>query len=185
MRLTILSVAYPLFPVGPGSGGGAEQILQILDSALVMAGHRSIVIAAKGSEVSGELVETSASRDEITDEIRQTAQQHHRNQIKELLDKEDIDLIHFHGLDFLSYRPSFQSVRQLATLHLPVTWYPEDLFRQENLTLNCVSASQARSHARTRLSHVISNGINLHRFGSLPGKTTISLARPSLPRKRC
>ncbi len=33
-RLRILNVAYPLLPVGPGSAGGAEQILYLLDRGL-------------------------------------------------------------------------------------------------------------------------------------------------------
>ena len=39
MALTILSVAYPLAPVGPDAVGGAEQILTCLDAALVRAGQ--------------------------------------------------------------------------------------------------------------------------------------------------
>ena len=40
MSLTILSVAYPLAPVGPDAVGGAEQVLSQLDHALTAAGHR-------------------------------------------------------------------------------------------------------------------------------------------------
>ena len=35
MTLTVLSVAYPLAPVGPDAVGGAEQILRAIDRALV------------------------------------------------------------------------------------------------------------------------------------------------------
>jgi len=45
MRLTILSVGYPLASVAPDSAGGSEQVLVSLDAALVAAGHRSLVIA--------------------------------------------------------------------------------------------------------------------------------------------
>ena len=54
--LTVLSVAYPLAPVGPDAIGGAEQILTALDHALVRAGHRSLVVACAGSRVAGGLV---------------------------------------------------------------------------------------------------------------------------------
>ena len=47
MSLTVLSVSYPLAPVGPDAVGGAEQILSALDAGLVAAGHRSIVVAPK------------------------------------------------------------------------------------------------------------------------------------------
>ncbi|MGI4946079.1 MAG: hypothetical protein ACRYHQ_36885, partial [Janthinobacterium lividum] len=55
-RMTILSVAYSLAPVGPDSVGGSEQVLTALDRALTDAGHRNIVVACEGSEVAGELV---------------------------------------------------------------------------------------------------------------------------------
>ena len=47
-RLTVVSVAYPLAPVGPDAVGGSEQILTALDRALVAAGHRSIVLGNRG-----------------------------------------------------------------------------------------------------------------------------------------
>ena len=47
-RLTVVSVAYPLAPVGPDAVGGSEQILTALDRALVAAGHRSIVTRDRG-----------------------------------------------------------------------------------------------------------------------------------------
>src|SRR5438046_2997946 len=53
MNLTILSVAYPLTPVGPDAVGGSEQILTLLDAALTRAGHRSIVVACEGSKPTG------------------------------------------------------------------------------------------------------------------------------------
>ena len=45
MNLTVLSVAFWLTAVGPGSVGGAEQILMQIDRGLVRRGHRSLVIA--------------------------------------------------------------------------------------------------------------------------------------------
>ncbi len=164
MSRTVLSVGYPLFPVSSASGGGAEQILQLLDSALVNAGHRSIVIAAKGSNVLGELVATLCSAGEITEEVRRYAQACHQERIQEVLEREEIDLIHFHGLDFLSYRPLNKLTPQLATLHLPLDWYPADLFHQQGLAMNCVSSSQALSHAEALRLPVVPNGIDLNRF---------------------
>ncbi len=58
-RLTVLSVAYPLAPVGPDAVGGSEQVLTAIDRALVAAGHRSIVLAIEGSQAAGELVHLS------------------------------------------------------------------------------------------------------------------------------
>lgn len=162
--LTVLSVAYPLFPVGPDSGGGAEQILFLTDKGLAQAGHHSIVVGAKGSNVSGELLETALCDGEITDEIRAQAQQEHLRSIDWILQKRKIDLIHFHGLDFYAYQPR-TSVARLATLHLPVDWYPTTIFNT-HVQLNCVSQSQASSLSN-RLP-VVPNGIDVQRY--TPGR---------------
>jgi hypothetical protein len=103
--MNILSVAYPLLPVRADSGGGAEQIVSSMDRGLVAAGHRSIVIAAKGSQIAGELIESSAPAGEITEEVRQNAQRVHLECIRQALERCRVDLIHFHGLDFYTYLP--------------------------------------------------------------------------------
>jgi len=164
MQLTIMSVAYPLLPVCSSSGGGSEQIVHTLDQGLVRAGYRSIVIAARGSVVNGELIETPAAPAEITDSVREDAQQAHRYQIELVLNHHRVDLIHFHGLDFLAYRPRFHPPSHLATLHLPLTWYPSTLFEEPGLFLNCVSKNQARSEADAEMLPVVPNGIDVEKF---------------------
>jgi hypothetical protein len=57
VSLTVLSIAYPLAPIG---ADGAEQVLHQFDKGLVRAGHRSIVIGCAGSEVSGTLLAVPA-----------------------------------------------------------------------------------------------------------------------------
>jgi glycosyltransferase involved in cell wall biosynthesis len=161
--MTILGVAYPLLPVGPDSGGGAEQILYLLERGLVRRGFRSVVIAAKGSQVSGELIETPAANGEITEEVREAVRRDHLRCIEEALNRYRIDLIHFHGLDFYKYLPGTE-VRQLATLHLPPAWYPEAIFRFENIQLNCVSESQANAAPTKKGLPVILNGIDTERY---------------------
>lgn len=155
--MTILSVAYPLLPVGPASGGGAEQILHLL------AGKDSIVIAASGSSVVGELLETPAFSGEITQEIRAEAQRVHRARIEEALARYGVDLIHFHGLDFHAYLPA-ANIPMLATLHLPLEWYPAGIFQLPNVFLNCVSRAQASSAPVGAGLSVVSNGIDLARY---------------------
>jgi len=161
--MTVLSVAYPLLPVGQDSGGGAEQILSSIEQGLVGAGHRSVVIAAKGSEIAGDLIRSSATSCEITDEIRQNAQQVHMGCIGEALERYPIDLIHFHGLDFYNYLPN-QAVSMLATLHLPVSFYPAWIFDDSRVKLNCVSQTQANSAPGQRKPPVIFNGIDTKRY---------------------
>lgn len=162
--LTILSVAYPLLPVGPGSGGGAEQILHLVEQGLVQKGFRSIVVAAAGSTVAGELMSSPAASETISDSLRKEAQRIHAQEVEAALSRYRIDVLHFHGLDFLAYRPQRALPRQLATLHLPVSWYPRELFNQEDLCFNFVSRSQAASDPGLHPCTVVPNGIDLRRF---------------------
>src|SRR5947208_8108374 len=103
--MKILNVAYPLLPVGPGSAGGAEQILYLLDRGLAERGIDSIVVAAEGSQVSGKLWPTPSASNDVTDTERAEAQGFHRCTIERVLANENIDVIHLHGLDFGAYVP--------------------------------------------------------------------------------
>jgi glycosyltransferase involved in cell wall biosynthesis len=162
--VNILSVAFPLFTVGAGSGGGAEQILYLLDRRIAAQGHRSFVIAAEGSEVSGELIMSPAANGEITDAARSRAQRVHRELIERVLRIEPIDLIHFHGLDFHAYVPHNPArIPMLATLHLPLAWYPSHIFDLPGINFNCVSQNQAAS-ANGRSLPLVPNGIDLSQY---------------------
>lgn len=163
-KLTILNVAFPLLPVTLGSSGGAEQILYLLERGIVDAGHRSIVIAAKGSDIAGELIETPPVTSEITEEVRKDAQREHARAIEGALARTQVDLVHFHGLDFCAYRPQ-NMLPQLATLHLPAALYPVSIFEDSSVRLNCVSLAQAASSLRPELP-VICNGVDLKRYRS-------------------
>ncbi|HLH04273.1 MAG TPA: glycosyltransferase family 4 protein [Bryobacteraceae bacterium] len=162
--LTILSVAYPMMTIGRGEAGGSEEILRMIDARLTSSGHRSIVIAGAGSQIAGELVSTPAVNGRLSDEIRAVAQTQQLEAIRAVLAREPVDLLHFHGLDFLTYRPQSSTVPQLATLHLPVSWYPRDLFQFENIMLNFVSENQARSAPTRHAMPVVTNGVDLEAF---------------------
>jgi len=164
-KYTVLSVAYPLLPVSSGAAGGAEQILFLLERELIAAGHRSLVVAASGSQIGGVLLETPAAPCVITDAIRADAQHVHLDSIERVLDQNSVDLIHFHGLDFWSYQPRGTTMR-LATLHLPIAWYPQAIFDQKSIQLNCVSESQARSAESYKSLPVVENGIDTAQYGS-------------------
>src|SRR5581483_878806 len=168
-KMTVLSVAYPLLSVSEDSAGGSEQILQLIERDLVNAGHKSIVIAAEGSSIRGHLLETPRYSGEITDEVRRSAQQSHRETIETALCTHPIDLIHFHGLDFHEYIPS-DSVQMLATLHLPLSWYPEAVLERTPIALNLVSHSQANSHRAAAAWPVICNGIDVSRYRGTNGR---------------
>ncbi|MBV9300852.1 MAG: glycosyltransferase family 4 protein [Acidobacteriaceae bacterium] len=167
--MNILNVAYPLLPVGPDASGGAEQILSLIERGLLARGHRSVVIAAAGSEIAGELIESAVVRGEITEEVRQNAQQVHRECIQRALKTYSIDLIHFHGLDFYSYLPE-EDVPVLATLHLPISFYPPEIFADRRVCLNCVSEMQANSVPCRNKPPVVCNGIDTERFRRVSSK---------------
>lgn len=172
--MTILTVAYPLLAAGPDAAGGAEQVLYLLERGLVAAGHRSIVIAARGSQVSGELIATPVLGEDLAETERPAAQAEHLRSIRAALHSHNVDLIHFHGLDFHTYVPC-ETVAKLATLHLPPAWYPSWIFHSANLhsanlNLNCVSDHQAAvSPGDTKLA-VVRNGVDVEKFGA-PGSS--------------
>src|SRR5437764_1445944 len=104
--LSIVNVAYPLAPVSPDAVGGAEQIVSRLDAALVAAGHRSIVVACAGSSVAGRLVETPLPAGPFDDAARAAAALHQRRAIAGVIERDAIDVVHMHGVDFLDALPA-------------------------------------------------------------------------------
>jgi glycosyltransferase involved in cell wall biosynthesis len=162
MALTVLNVAFPLASVGPCAAGGAEQVVSWLDAALVSAGQHSIVLAAEGSSVSGELWTIPATNERsLDDEIRRTIQQEQRHTLHKILRSCAVDLVHMHGIDFLNCLPE-PGVTVLVTLHLPINWYPATIFdlARENTYLHCVSHTQQQSApAGASLLPPIENGV--------------------------
>lgn len=161
-QLTVLQVAYALAPVAPDTAGGAEQILATIDAALVARGHRSIVVAARGSHCRGELVTTPLPERPL-DERRAAAQLGHRCAIERVLERERVDVVHLHGLDFAAYLPP-PGPPVLVTLHLPLSWYPPAALcpRRPRTFLHAVSDSQRREcPGRGELIGVIENGVDL------------------------
>jgi glycosyltransferase involved in cell wall biosynthesis len=162
--LRILNVAYSLAPVGPDAVGGAEQVLSALDRALVAAGHRSIVVAWEESQVAGELVATPrAAAGTLDDAARARAITATRAAIARALAGGSIDLVHLHGIDLAETMPP-AGVPVLATLHLPVAWYPRAPFEtaRPDTFFNCVSAAQhATAPAQPNLVAPIANGIDI------------------------
>ena len=162
-RLTVLSVAYPQFQVTANSAGGAEQILYLLERGITNAGHRSITIAASGSSVIGELVETPRMGTEINASDRREASRVHRERIQEVLQRTAVDLIHFHGLDFDTYFPEFGGP-MLVTVHLPAAWYANSALGLPGVQFCCVSYSQAQTFPYPDSVAVIPNGVDTEAY---------------------
>ncbi|HEX2973645.1 MAG TPA: glycosyltransferase family 4 protein [Tepidisphaeraceae bacterium] len=163
MSLTVLSVAYPLASVGPDAVGGAEQVLSVLDTALVKLGHRSLVVACEGSVTAGTLIPTPAPTGTITAGARGRCHHAHRQNIQAALDRYRVDVVHMHGIDFYDYLPP-PGVPTLVTLHLPPGWYKPDVFQiqRQGTYLHCVSHSQQQAcPPGATLLPAIENGVSL------------------------
>jgi glycosyltransferase involved in cell wall biosynthesis len=164
--LRVLSVAYPLAPVRPDTAGGAEQVLGMLDAALVKSGHSSVVIAAEGSRTVGRLVEIPLPKEPFDEAARRAAQAGVRRALAGTLANGRFDVVHLHGLDFHEYLPP-PGIRVLATLHLPPAWYAAEALRpsRPRTWLQCVSASQQRTCAEgVPLVPYIENGVPVEEF---------------------
>ncbi len=177
MTLTIVSVAYPFAPVTADPAGGAEQVLAQLDRALVVAGHRSIVVAPEGSVTAGELMTIPGPVGEIDDVQRAATYAQLTTVLRELLHFDSVDLVHLHGIDFAEYIPR-RNVPVLVTLHLPLDWYPPEMMTsaQDAIWFNPVSAEQvAVNHIHANAS-VISNA---HLLSPIENGVDIDLYTPA------
>ncbi|HEY8428049.1 MAG TPA: glycosyltransferase [Sandaracinaceae bacterium] len=155
--LTVLSVAFPFAQVGADAVGGAEQILASLDRALTERGHRSIVVAQRGSRVTGTLVPLPAFD---PTHGREAAWREWRDAIGRTLASERVDVVHLHGLDAHAYFPRHPAV---WTLHLPIAAYaPRAL--ELAATFCCVSESQRATCPPAAKVRTIENGVDVAAF---------------------
>jgi glycosyltransferase involved in cell wall biosynthesis/Tfp pilus assembly protein PilF len=137
-------------PIGPDAVGGAEQVLGMLDRALVEAGHRSIVVACEGSRTAGALVAVPHPPHSGN---RAAVEARHRAAILAALERWPVDLIHSHGLH-LHANLSVPGIPTLATLHMPLEFYDLEALRpRPDRFLHCVSP---RQHAGCgKLAHML------------------------------
>jgi glycosyltransferase involved in cell wall biosynthesis len=176
--LTVLSVAYPLAPVGPDAVGGAEQVLAQLDKALVERGHRSLVVACEGSRTAGTLIATPRREGPLQDTVRAAAHAAHRQAVAAALARWQADVVHLHGIDFHAYLPP-PGPPALVTLHLPLAWYPPEALRplRPRTFLHPVSASQGRlGPPGLGLLPEVPNGVDVDAFGGRHAKRGFALA---------
>ncbi|MGE5431494.1 MAG: glycosyltransferase family 4 protein [Syntrophomonadaceae bacterium] len=177
-RLNILSVAFPFAPVRTDTAGGAEQVLAMIDEALAEAGHNSTVVACEGSSVKGRLIKTPGVHGSIDPMTTGFFAEKHLAAIRQALENQQIDLIHMHGIDFAQYLPD-TDVPVLVTLHLPLSWYPQNVLTNppKGVYFNCVSASQYASRPEMpSLLGFINNGIRLKDFRVKASKHNYALS---------
>jgi len=167
--LNILYVAYPLLPVNAESGGGAEQMLWLLEREMHCRGHRTTVACSPGSQVSGELALTSRGVNG-NDEFEHCNTDHIANICKLVRAREragdPFDLVHDESGSFWIHAGRI-STPVLATLHLPRHFYPSQAWREvaSNVSFNCVSQAQAATFSNlVNICQTIPNGIDLPQY---------------------
>jgi glycosyltransferase involved in cell wall biosynthesis len=161
LSLTVLNVAFPFAPINMDPVGGAEQVLAHIDRALAIAGHRSIVIAPAGSQTAGCLVAIPRTAGIVSDAVRRATHAAVREALARVLQRDRVDVVHLHGIDFHSYLPS-AGPPILVTLHLPLEWYPPAALQTlvPGIWLQPVSTSQASKAARNvKLLPPVENGV--------------------------
>jgi glycosyltransferase involved in cell wall biosynthesis len=192
MTLTVLNVAYPFTELTPDPVGGAEQVLMHIDRALVEAGHRSLIMAAQGSEVSGKLLTiqlrgASPADQPISEQARRETEAVVRQAVARACEQEDVDIVHLHGSDFYAYLPP-DPMPTLVTLHLPLAWYPRGSLQPErpNTWFNPVSRAQAALRwPGLNLLAPIENGVRLEELSTARRKGKFALALGRIcPEKR-
>lgn len=179
MPLTVLSIAYPFAPTGLDAVGGAEQILSDLDQALVSAGHNSLVVACEGSQAAGTLFAGPLPGELLNENERRWATSQFQAAIDRAMSSDRVDLIHMHGLNFHEYKLP-PNVPVLVTLHLPITWYPQEFWRKygSNVQFQCVSETQRRTCPPEFCDLlVVENGVELPRITEEAGDFAIALGR--------
>jgi glycosyltransferase involved in cell wall biosynthesis len=141
MDQCIVNVAFPFAPVRDDTPGGAEQVLLSIEKELVKNKKDSIVVAHESSCVKSRLVRIDSVKRNIDDIEKEIIFKNVRNVIEKIIVENQVDLIHFHGIDFCEYIPQ-TDVRKVATLHLPVSLYNKDSVNSTCIPFNCVSEWQ-------------------------------------------
>jgi glycosyltransferase involved in cell wall biosynthesis len=175
--LTVLSVAYPLSPVGDAASAGAEQVLGTLEAGLVRTGVRSLVVACRGSKVAGKLVDVGPAGDTFDQPAIDAARARHRAAIVGALQSYPVDVVHMHGMDFDSYLPPAK-VPILITLHCPPDWYSSSVLRtaQSSIYFNAVSSFQyAQLPPNPHLLGPIENGVPVETLAGAHAKRGFAL----------
>lgn len=153
-----------MLPVTDASCGGAEQMLWTVENEMHSRGWQTAVAACDRSQVSGELIPTGCAPVDL-DRFEERKAEHH-DAILRTLRFRNFDLIHDKSGHFWKHAREVDAP-VLVTLHLPRSFYSEELFRDlpANIFFNCVSESQARSFGDIpRMTGIVRNGVAIDRL---------------------
>ena len=165
-----MSIAFALAAIKDDAVGGAEHVLAEIDRGLVAAGHESVVVASSHSQVHGTLIATTPGPEPLERDYYRYRYFEHQRKIREALKNFEIDLVHMHGYDFHEFLPDCD-VPVLATLHLPLHWYPQWIYQcgRPRLYMNCVSRAQrGDAPPDVRFVPTIENGVCIPQIDPLP-----------------
>ena len=161
----VLYVAYPLAPVNEESCGGAEQVLFSLEREMARRGVATTVAACEGSRASGRLVQTGAVALAF-DQLAKRDAEHNACVLAAAAADGALQLVHDQGGRFWTQAAALD-IPVLATLHLPPSFYPANVFEAvpDNVYFNCVSASQLKSFREIpQVLGMVRNGVALEFF---------------------
>ena len=139
-------------------------MLWCLERELVLRGVATTVAACEGSSVSGELLSTGAAPGEP--DRFDLREREHSESVVRLCRQRSFALLHDKSGHFWRHAARVPCP-VLATLHLPRSFYPPELFDAvaPNVFFNCVSDSQANEFRDLpNFLGVVANGIALERF---------------------
>jgi len=178
-KSSILYVSYPLLPVREDSAGGAEQVLWSLEREAARNGILTTVAACTGSQIAGELLDTGDAVEAV--DVFEAREAEHSARILQECKERSFSLIHDHSGHFFRYAAEVDTP-VLATLHLPRSFYPQDIFNNlaSNVYFNCVSERQLASFRDLpRMLAPVRNGVALDLFkpGSAPRQHLLWLGR--------
>jgi glycosyltransferase involved in cell wall biosynthesis len=109
--------------------------------------------------------------------VQRAMHERFRLRLVDALERRDVDLVHMHGVDFDHYLPD-PGPPVLVTLHLPISWYPPDIFELDRpeTYLHCVSRLQRQDcPSRVHLLPDIENGVPVARLSLRVQKSSLSV----------
>jgi len=164
--MNVLSVGYPLARISESTAGGAEQILLMLDKALVRLGHRSLVLAPAGSQCHGLLLPVPLPARALREDAKRESRVLFKREMQKALRNFPIDVVHMHGLDFNDYLP-VGDVPVIVTVHLPLSWYAPKALNPDRASTKLISVSESQASTAppdAKIAQTITNGVEIGHF---------------------
>ncbi len=166
--MKIAIVAGPLVPVPPPKYGGTERVISHLIDGLQELGHEVVLIAPGDSTVNCPIIPSVdkaiwfprlKGEVEKYKEIEAIAIEATLRIVDTI--KNDVDIIHSHGLDLLR----FNETANATTIHGPLTFEQIPYYNnRKSLPYICISENQKKIMPTLNVAGVVYNGLNPDEF---------------------